>query len=306
MIVAEIGAGGGPSQRWASVCPDYHAILVDPDPRAGGLESGPNRTIIRSLLLDRSGEADFHLYRAQPLSSVYPPNTTLLESLLRPEQVDAFRIQETRVLPCDTLDHQLTESGIGDADMLKIDVEGAELKVLLGASSVVRSAVGVEIEFAFLPVREGQPRFGAIDELLTSAGYELFDIEKSYFLRKGTGEYGRIKGQAIFGIGLYFVPPERLVQRKAISPEKLLAACYAYMAYGYYDIAETLLRLMHDEGLRLEEEVWIRSALRQRQRGFYIPRFTGREKLHRILARLTRALGPEGKNLVDPGVGNRW
>lgn len=306
LVVAEIGAGGRPSPRWGQVCPDYAVVLAEADPRAAGFPPATARTVITGALLDREGETRFHLSAAQPLSSVYEPDIPLLEGLLEPDLVRNFHVEETRTIACDTLDNQLRRSGIADIDVLKVDVEGAELAVLHGASGALGRAIAVEVEVAFLPVRKNQPVFAMVDAFLTGAGYRLWDIEKSYFLRKGTADYGRIKGQSIFGIALYFVPPELLVERDHLSPRKIPAACYAYLAYGYYDAAETLLRLAKEHGIIVAGDEQIRVLLRQQQGRIKMPDFKGRAKLHRLLARLTRALGPEGKNLIDPGIGNRF
>ena len=306
-VLVDVGASGGEFNRWKRICPEYQSVLFEPDKRALGALASENRSrfISGMALSDHRGEIDFHLCRAQPLSSVYPPNSELLHRLLKEEYVRCFDVVQRVRIPCDTLDAQLLEHDVSDIDFIKIDVQGHELAVLHGASQSLRQAIGVEVELGFLEVYKNQPSFAKIDEFLRSIGFAMFDLEKSYFVRRATGYYGVRKGQVIFGIALYFISPEELFERGPVTERKLVNAVVAYLAYGYFDAAEVVMRIGREvnvfSGESYREAEMLVNRFRKR---FRMPNFKGKQRIHRTLAKLTRAFGGEGVNYSDLGVGN--
>lgn len=306
-VLVDIGASGGESSRWKRVCRDYQAILFEPDSRARRELISPNshRLVLSTALSDRRGEIDFHLCRAQPLSSVYYPNSELMKEFLKEEYLVGYDVINKIRLPCDTLDNQLLEHQIPDVDFIKIDVQGHELAVLRGAAQSLGKAIGLEIEVEFLEVYKNQPLFGEVDEFVRGMGYDIFDLEKSYFKRRKTGYYGVRKGQIIFGIALYYISPEKMFERLTITDRKLVNAAIAYATYGYFDAAEVVTNLGRDHQiLSTQSHEELKELISKYQRRFRMPDFRGRHRIHRSLAKLTRAFGGEGVNFSDMGVGN--
>lgn len=79
-------------------------------------------------------------------------------------------VMETRTLPCVTLDSLLAH--FRAPDVLKIDVEGAELGVLRGASEVL----GAARPFIYCEVRDDTR--DEVASLLTSTGYRVMDGDR--------------------------------------------------------------------------------------------------------------------------------
>jgi FkbM family methyltransferase len=84
----------------------------------------------------------------------------------------------TIVVPTITLDEFAAEQSIGSIDILKMDVQGGEYEVLLGAKSLLdRQAIGlIYMELITAPTYLGQHRVREYLELFDSVGYELFDL----------------------------------------------------------------------------------------------------------------------------------
>jgi FkbM family methyltransferase len=72
----------------------------------------------------------------------------------------------------------------GSFELLKLDVQGAELDVLRGAEKTLAEARCVIIEACFLPYNEGRPLVGDIINYLTERGFVLRDLAD---LRRGKG-----------------------------------------------------------------------------------------------------------------------
>jgi FkbM family methyltransferase len=65
---------------------------------------------------------------------------------------------------------------MGPVDLLKLDVQGAELMVLRGAERTLTSTAVVQCEAMFSPMYLGQPLFGDIQKHLLEKGFQLIDV----------------------------------------------------------------------------------------------------------------------------------
>lgn len=80
-----------------------------------------------------------------------------------------------------TLDSLVTQAGspfsdISGYDYLKLDVQGAELVVLQGASNILRQVTFVQLEVSLIQYNEGGACMWQVDELLRANGFFLYDL----------------------------------------------------------------------------------------------------------------------------------
>lgn len=83
---------------------------------------------------------------------------------------------ERRTVPVITLDEYAAEKAIGGVYLLKIDVQGFELAVLEGATSLLARTDHVFVEAAIRPLYEGAPRFSTIFDFLDAHGFHLMTM----------------------------------------------------------------------------------------------------------------------------------
>ena len=137
-------------------------------------------------------------------SSLYPPNEPYLERLAGlPELVNldfSFEIDTT------TLDNFCQEEGINEIDFMQIDVQGADLDVLEGATKILDcGTLAIQIEVEFSHLYTNQPLFADVDTFLRKHDFTLFDVSRSYRLRARSPICSTVRaGQLLWGDAFYF------------------------------------------------------------------------------------------------------
>lgn len=63
---------------------------------------------------------------------------------------------------------------------LKIDTQGYELQVLLGAQGLMERVVGVQVEMSVIPLYAGQALYQELFSWLDNAGFELWGLEAGF------------------------------------------------------------------------------------------------------------------------------
>ena len=102
--------------------------------------------------------------------SLYRPNTPLLEKFHCLAELTKLQAEHPGI-KTRRLDDLADLEGLGDVDLIKIDVQGAELDVFRGATKALASAVVIITEVCFVPLYESQPLFGDIDVYLRQNGF---------------------------------------------------------------------------------------------------------------------------------------
>ena len=112
--------------------------------------------------------ATFYETNYAPTSSLYPPNTKLLEkfhylneftTVIKEHQVQTHRLDEI--------------SEIDRADFINIDIQGSELIALENGVNVLKTAVLVQVEVEFVEMYKGQPLFSDVDSFMRSQGFQF-------------------------------------------------------------------------------------------------------------------------------------
>ena len=127
-------------------------------------------TIHRVALGDRVEIAEMHISRSDDSSSLLSIGQEQIKNFPGTEELT------TASVPVSTLDSCLaTESMVGPV-LLKLDVQGAELQVLAGATKVLPLIDHVYVEVSFREFYDGQPLAGEIVRYLDQHGFSLASI----------------------------------------------------------------------------------------------------------------------------------
>lgn len=174
-VVIDVGVQGGANPRWELL--QDHLILHGFDAIAEvitklkRLNAARTRRHFHNFAIgDADGEATFYFNAANPTaSSMYAQGTGRFDNRLA---------EQARTVPIRRLDTLFADGTIPQADFLKVDVEGFEKSVFLGARSLMAAGLlGIETETNFR-VSPQYPRshFTALSDIAVERGFTLFDL----------------------------------------------------------------------------------------------------------------------------------
>ena len=175
-VLVDVGVQGGEHRRWEQlgdrlIVHGFDAIEEAIDQLRRYSTSRLNRHFHAIAVGAADEERVFYFNPAHPtMSSMYPRGESRYEVLGR---------QHARIVPVRRLDTLLVEGVIPRADFLKVDVEGFEKEVLLGARALLAAGVlGVETESNF-GISPTYPRghFVTLHDILLEHGLLVFDVD---------------------------------------------------------------------------------------------------------------------------------
>lgn len=185
------------AHRW----PDATLICFEPLPAACAtlarvLAGHPRLRVVDAALSAAAGTAALHVSRADDSSSLLAITDRQTATFPGTDEVGTITVRTAR------LDAELTPAGAMERPaLLKIDVQGAELDVLRGATGVLDRIDAVLVECSFVEFYAGQALADAVIRLLHEHGFALSGLASPT-----TDAQGRI------------VQADLLLQRSATAP----------------------------------------------------------------------------------------
>jgi FkbM family methyltransferase len=185
-----------------------------------------------------------------------------MTSLLTPDQnqlrlftpfLDWGSVVEER----DVQTHRLDDLDIDDFDLLKIDVQGAELMVLQNGRERLRNAVAVQTEVSFVPLYLGQPTFGEVDGELRSQGFVPHSMPEV----KQWAIAPTVFDDNFFNPGNQLLEADIVYVRDLAHPERMTSEQLAHLAmiafhiYGSVDLAVFCIIELQQRGRAPEDAV---------------------------------------------------
>ena len=137
-------------------------------------------TTFKLAVAEKDGEAIFSSNRAEYTNSLLASDK---EATPWVPQQTTESLELIKVETC-ALDHFCAQHDIQRIDILKSDVQGAEMRVLQGAHQLLseRRVEVLYLEVLFAPLYEGQTNFCELLDFLDGVGYRLLGI---YNLNRG-------------------------------------------------------------------------------------------------------------------------
>ena len=229
LTVVDVGA-----RSFQNLDAAYAALLDSPYVRVVGFEpdeaecerlnaAGDDRFAYHPLFVGDGRPATFHETNDPMTGSLYEPNTDLLRRFQNmDERTRPLAAHEVETVRLDDIE------GLPDVDLLKIDVQGSELRVFENAPRVLSEASVVHTEVEFLELYKGQPLFADVDAHLRAAGFQFHTFHElggrcfKPLLRDGNPNLAinqRLWADAVYVrdfMQLDRLPPEKLIKLAVI------------------------------------------------------------------------------------------
>jgi FkbM family methyltransferase len=185
-VVVDAGANVGDwTAEVLDASPGCRALLFDASQQAvaalrSRFSAQPSVEVIAKGVSDRAGELVFH----------EEPNAGKTSSFSSGFSVPgAVR----RVVEVTTIDAELERRGLTHVDLIKIDVEGYDMRAMRGASALIARQAVEAIQFEYnAPWATTGGTLGEAVTLLTGAGYEVYALKSAglfTFDYRRTGEF---------------------------------------------------------------------------------------------------------------------
>jgi len=186
-FVVDLGANEGDfSAAVLGLAPEARVLAVEPGPGPrerlqARLGSNPNVEIRPVAVAGETGTATFRL-------TAHDHNSSLLRP--RPESEERIGggwavVQEIEV-PTVTLDELVGEQSV---DVLKLDVQGAELDVIAGGRRALARTRAVLLEMNLFSQYEGDATFDALHREMSALGFELTNVATPVTTADGTATF---------------------------------------------------------------------------------------------------------------------
>lgn len=231
-------------------------------------ENGLDFTYVPLALWSKAGRQTLYYPKGNPgASSLYPVNMEVFRRWRIASQwssvIEAEHLGEiaTFELPVASLDEWRAGNAPQRFDFAKLNIQGAELEVLRGGTTVLPDLLGVLVEVSFVESYVGRPFFADIDTFLRAQGFTFFDFpDRCHVGRAGSplmvtrlGHYPWSQGQFIEGHALYLRDPLARGPQNAAPPKLVNVLKLAAIAEANNQV-EYAFELLHWAGERLQAD----------------------------------------------------
>lgn len=142
-------------------CPDYFAKLEK------AVANLPNVHVYPYGLFTTTGYYTFNVSRNLDGASSFLKDNNLPVINYNDYQISVF---------CKNLDEWADENGINYIDYMWLDIEGAELYVLMSAPQILETVRAISCELNYKEFRQDMPHFEKVNNYLNSQGFTLYKI----------------------------------------------------------------------------------------------------------------------------------
>ena len=268
LFLLDVGASGGIDTRWAVFAGGLRAIGFDPlIAEVERLNAAERRPGVRyeaafvgcrnfdelfppALRNDRIASRNNQPFeRVSAAAAQHRMQTSFIQEVFN---AGAALVLSERVI---ALDEFVPPAEYGSVDFVKIDTDGHDIEVLLGAERILAAggALGLMVEAQFHGATHDYANtFSNIDRLLRQQGFTLFDINTNRYSRSALPAPFELElaaqttsGQVLWGDAVYFRdlgdPEYHAMWRYDITDERVLKLACLFEHFGLPDCAAELL-----------------------------------------------------------------
>lgn len=199
IIIYHVGGSGnyGPASMVIErIKPHVSVVVFEARDDAGDLEraettlsEGYKTTVVNRAIDEGSGVAEFYVNTFGASSSLLKPSPLAVKEDPGLPYVHTWgqNTELAKVIQLETvsLDHLIETGLIPPPDILSIDAQGAEVRIMRGAQKALESALCIISEVEFFEIYDGQGLFDDQMQLLSRHGFRLLNFLSPQFFHAG-------------------------------------------------------------------------------------------------------------------------
>ena len=261
IVIVDVGARWGFNAEWKVFGSALQVYCFEPDEEECKRLNAACRSNVKYIpaaLGIREEQATLYESKLVASTGLYKTNMEFFSRMLNRDNAEVVKEHKIQVT---TLDAALARFGVKKIDFIKLDVEGAELDVLMGSERLIGDSglLGILSEIRFQEEINSSPVFWQLDEYVRKFGFRLFNMRFTHQSRRalpypgladyrmpdGTKFYAyTTHGQIMDGDALYFrdllIPANSGIALSA-TLEQILKAAALFEIYCLNDCAAELI-----------------------------------------------------------------
>lgn len=185
---------------------------------------------IYPFAVGRGGPATFYETSFSEASSIYEPNIPLLSRFTNVS--DLFSMVKTSKIETFRIDDIIPEV---EADLMTLDVQGAELDVLEGGKKVLSQASLIILEVSFIEMYKNQPLFADVERFMKENEFNLIDILSIHrYSHSNLIKSSRFNSVSAWGGAIYINKIENILNKGTDAIWKCVASLhYCFQKYDF-------------------------------------------------------------------------
>ena len=192
--ILDLGAAGGIDKRWDIISTNKKNIfLAEPHPLSREDLKIYNDNVINKLFYKEIlNKKKLYLTKKPECSSMLKPNYDYIKDFQNP---DRYKIIDELECETTTVDNEFNKISL---DFIKIDTQGSEFDILIGAQNKLKNILGLEVECCFFQIYEKQKLFHDISNFLKENDFiftdflEIIRWEKNKFSKLGQPQFANV------------------------------------------------------------------------------------------------------------------
>jgi len=147
---------------------EVNAIMNQPN------KYGPYNKMYPVVLSDKIGTSPLYITKMLGCTSIYKPNYERIKGYTKSPYYDIIKKISVPTTTLETLYPNKERF-----DFIRLDVQGAEFKVLMGGKKMFKEAIGISLEANFCEIYEKQKLFQDMHKLMLENGFRLIILDYS-------------------------------------------------------------------------------------------------------------------------------
>ena len=270
LVAVDVGAAKGILPHWQKL--DGIALIYQIEPRNSACEElvqinklGRHPDLYRVLcaaVAGSSGPRTLYVSRVDTGTSLFYPDIAAAPDAGAYVSLEYFFPITEQTIDTQTLDSLLAGSDERQVDLIKLDIQGAELEALQGlGAGRLNDLLAVEVEVGLSNIYKEAGDFHRIQEFMKDGQFELFDVRvaRAHLPAGGSDSYYQtrifsvypnsptISARALEFDAVYFRKRSKVLETR--DPDKIRRMLACYLAYNFFAEAYSLVE--ESEKLRI-------------------------------------------------------